>query len=143
MYVKFVSDLDYMFNQATGKWDVPAVEWETPYGRFRERFESEEERSQALAENEAYNETPEVKAYIQEMDEAEDKWRAEAFTAELFEYALENNQAVSLSGAIRFAECFKPKVQVHIAKLVCLHNKHILKAKRVPAPAMNTIADFL
>jgi hypothetical protein len=143
MYVKFVSDLDYMFNQATGQWDVPAVEWETPYGRFRERFESEEERSKALTENQAYNETPEVKAYIQEMDEAEDKWRAEVYTAELFDHALENNQTVSLSGAIRFAECYSARMQKLIAALVCTHNKLMLKAKRVPSPAMNTIADFM
>lgn len=143
MYVKFVSDLDYMFNKATGKWDVPAVEWETPYGRFRERFESEEARSKALSENEAYNKFPEVQAYIQEMDEAEDKWSAEMYTAEFFEYAMENGVTVSLRDAISFAECFKPRVKAHIANLVCLHNKLMLKAKRVPAPAMNTIADFL
>jgi hypothetical protein len=143
MYVKFVSDLDYSFNPENGKYDVPAVEWETPYGTFWERFESEEARSQALADNEAYNESPEVKAYIQEMDEAEDKWSAETYTAELFEYALENSQTVALRDAIQFSECFKPKVQAHIANLVCKHNKLMLKAKRVPAPAMNTIADFM
>ena len=143
MYVKFVSDLDYMFNQATGQWDVPAVEWETPYGRFRERFESEEARSQALAENKAYNESPEVKACIQEMEEAEDKWRAEAYTSELFEYALENNKTVALVDVIRFAECYSARMQKLIAGLVCTHNKLLLKAKRVPAPAMNTIADFM
>ena len=143
MYVKFVSDLDYMFNQTTKQWDVPAVEWETPYGTFLERFESEEARSQALAENEAYNKLPEVQAYIQEMDEAQDKWAAEAYTAELFDHAIENSLTVALGNAIQFSECFKPKVQAHIAKLVCKHNKLMLRAKRVPSPAVNTIADFM
>lgn len=143
MYVKFVSDLDYMFNQATGQWDVPAVEWQTPYGSFRERFESEEARSQALAENEAYNETPEVKAYIHEMDDAEDKWSAQAHTSELFEYALESNSKVSLRDAINFAECYSTRVKKYITVLVCKHNKLVLKTKFVPAPAMNTIADFM
>jgi len=143
MYVKFVSDIDYSFNKETGKYDVPAVQWETDMGTFWERFDSEEARSQALAENQAYNESPEVKAYIQEMDEAEDKWAADAYTAELFDHALENNQTVALSNAIQFAECFRPAVKAHIAKLVCNHNKLMLRAKRVPSPAMNTIADFM
>ena len=143
MYVKFVSDLDYAFNQATGQWDIPAVEWETPYGRFWERFESEEARSKALEENKAYNESPEVKAYIQEMDEAEDKWRADSYTSRLFEYALENSKTVALRDAINFAEYTNANVKKFIAQLVCKHNKLILKAKRVPAPAVNRIGDFL
>lgn len=143
MYVKFVSDLDYAFNQATGQWDIPAVEWETPYGRFWERFESEEARSKALEENKAYNESPEVKAYIQEMDEAEDKWRADAYTSRLFEYALENSKTVALRDAINFAEYTNANVKKFIAQLVCKHNKLMLKAKRVPAPAVNRIADFM
>jgi len=143
MYVKFVSDLDYSFNPETKQFDVPAVHWETDMGTFWERFESEEARSQALTENQAYNESPEVKAYIQKMDEAKDKWAADAYTAELFNHALENNQTVALSDAIKFAECYRATVQKLISVLVCKHNKLILRARRAPAPAVNTIADFL
>lgn len=143
MYVKFVSDIDYSFNKATGNWDIPAIEWETPYGRFWERFESEEARNKVLDENRAYNESPEVKAYIQEMNEAEDKWAANAYTSILFDYALENNKTVALRDAINFAEYTNANVKKFITQLVCKHNKLMLKAKRVPAPATNTIADFM
>ncbi len=143
MYVKFVSDIDYSFNKETGKFDVPAVQWDTDMGTFWERFESEEARSKALAENQAYNDSSEVKAFIEAEELAEDKWRAEVYTAELFDHALENNQTVALSNAIHFAECYSARMQKFIAALVCTHNKLMLKAKRVPAPAMNTIADFM
>ncbi len=143
MYVKFVSDLDYSFNKETGKWDVPAVEWETNSGRYWEQFESEDARSKALAENEAYNQRPDVKAYIEKMDEADDKWRAQTYTADFFQYALENNKTVALRDAINFAEYTNARTRKFIVELVCVHNKLMLKAKRVPAPAVNRIADFM
>jgi hypothetical protein len=143
MYVKFVSDLDYSFNKETGKWDVPAVEWETSSGRYWQQFDSEDARSRALEINEAYNQRPDVKAYIEKMDETEDRWSAQAYTDELFQYALENSKTVALRDAIEFAEYTNARTKKFIAELVCVHNKLILKAKRVPAPAVNRIADFM
>lgn len=142
MYIKFVSDLDYGYNKVTGNFDVPAIEWESDMGTYWEYFESEEARSKALAENEAYNNQPNVKAYIQEMDEAEDKWRAEAYTSDLFEWAMEQGKTVELSQAIRFAEYTNARMKEFIAKLVCVHNKLIMKARVQPAPATFTLGDL-
>jgi hypothetical protein len=142
MYIKHVSDLDYSFNPATGEYDVPAVEWSTYMGCFWERFESEEARSEALDKNQAYNDQPEVAAYIKEQEEAEDKWRAEAYTSELFEWAMEQGRTIALSDAIRFAEYCNAVMKREITKLVCLHNKLIMKARVAPAPATATIGDF-
>lgn len=145
MHVKFVSDLDYMFNLETGKFDIPAVEWEEDYyGKYWERFESEEARSKALAENQAYNETPEVKAYIAECESATDKQMAYYDTLDLFEYKFEKFEKVELSHAIQFLPPFRRKATtiLHLAKLVGEHNKQILKVKRPPKRATFALGDL-
>lgn len=143
MHVKFVSDLDYSFNKATGKYDIPAVEWETNYGTNWERFESEDARDLALRQNEAYNKLPEVQAFIKSEDEAEDKYMAKLYTAELFDFALENNSKVELMVAIDFANVYRSSMIMQVAKLVCQHNKQVILTQFVPAPATNRIGDFL
>lgn len=142
MYIKTVSDLDYGYNKETGNYDVPAVEWDTPYGRHWEYFQTEEARSKALAENEAYNNQPEVLAFIKEQDEAEDKWRAENWTAGLFNWACEENKTIELSHAIRFAEYTNARMREIITKMVCTHNKLIMKARVQPTPATFTLGDL-
>lgn len=142
MYIKFVSDLDYSYNPKTRKFDIPSVEWDTDMGRFWESFDSEEARTKALDENQAYNEQPEVKAYIEAQEEAEDMWRADAYTEELFGWAMEQGHTVALSDAIAFAQYCSDTMRKRIAQLVCLHNKLIMKARVQPTPATFTLGDL-
>jgi len=145
MFVKFVSDLDYMFNPITEKFDIPAVEWEEDYyGKYWVSYESEEARSKALAENQAYNETPEVKAYIDECDAATDRQMVYYDTLDLFEYKMETFEKVELSHALRFLPEFRRNDAglLYLAKLVCEHNKQILKVKMPPKRATFTLGDL-
>jgi hypothetical protein len=145
MYVKFVSDIDYMFNPVSGEFDIPAVEWEEDYyGKNWVSYESEEARSKALAENQAYNETPEVKAYIAECESATDRQMAYYDTLDLFEYKLEKFEKVELSQAIQYVPPFRRNGGTisHLAKLVGEHNKQILKVKIPPKRAMFTLGDL-
>ena len=145
MNVKFLSDLDYAYNPITEKYDIPMVEWDVEfYGKYWESFESEEARSNALAENEAYNNTPEVKAYIEQCDIETDKQIAYYDTLDLFECKLETLEKVELSHAISCVELssVKPSTMFYVAKLVCQHNKQILKVKIPPKRATFTIGDL-
>lgn len=145
MNVKFVSDLDYAYNPITEKFDIPAVEWEEDcYDKYWERFESEEARDKALAENQAYNDTPEVKAYIEQCKAETDKQMAYYDTLDLFEYKMETLEKVELSHAIRCLAQFrvKPSTILYVAKLVGEHNKQILKVKMPPKRATFAIGDL-
>ena len=46
-----LSDLDYCYNQTTGNFDLPAIEWDGIYGKHWEVFKTEEERSARLKKN--------------------------------------------------------------------------------------------
>lgn len=145
MYVKFVSDLDYAFNPITDKFDIPAVEWEEDYrGKYWVTYESEEARDKALRENQAYNETPEVKAYIAQCNAETDRQMAYYDTLELFQYKFEKFEKVELSHAIQFLAPFRRKDSTifQLAKLVGEHNKQILKVKRPPKRATFTLGDL-
>lgn len=43
-----LSDMDYGRNQETGEYDVPALEWDGPYGKHWSYYDSEEDRQYAL-----------------------------------------------------------------------------------------------
>ena len=43
-----VSDIDYSYNAETGEYDIPAVEWESCYGRYWVTYENEAAREAAL-----------------------------------------------------------------------------------------------
>ena len=47
---KTLSDMDYSYNKESGEYDVPALEWDTYMGRFWDRYDSEEARTEALKE---------------------------------------------------------------------------------------------
>lgn len=143
MHVKFVSDLDYSLNKSTGKYDIPAVQWENDFGTYWELYDSEEARDLALTQNEAYNNSPEVKAFLSSMQEEEDKHIAKMCTSELFDYALDSNSKVELMQAINFSYSLSNSVIQHISKLVCEHNKRVILTQFIPAPATNRIGDFL
>lgn len=141
--MKFLSDIDYSYNNETGNFDIPAVQWETDFGTYWERFESEEARSIAIAENEAYNNRPEVKAEIEANEIAEDIWRAEMYTNEIFDHALSTNTTVALADVVSFANAYSKVMFNHVVKLVCLHNKFIMKTRVAPKKATFTIGDLL
>ena len=144
MFVQFVSDLDYAFNPVTGEFDIPAVEWDGDYGKYWVRYESEEARTEALDKNKAYNNRPDVRAYIEECEAETDKQMAYYDTLDLFEYKLETFEKVELSHAMAFLPPFrrKDKTILYVAKLVCEHNKRILKVKIPPKRATFTLGDL-
>lgn len=49
----YLSDMDYAYNPATEKYDIPAVEWDGIYGKHWQKFESEEARTAYLNERES------------------------------------------------------------------------------------------
>jgi hypothetical protein len=144
MFVQFLSDLDYAFNPETGEYDIPAVEWDGEYGKHWSYYESEEARTKALNENQAYNERPEVKAYIVELNDADNREMVYYSTFDLFEHKLETFEKVELSHALQFLAPFrrKDKSLLYLAKLVCEHNKRILKVKTPPKRATFTLGDL-
>jgi hypothetical protein len=142
MYYKEVSDLDYGYNKETGNYDLPSVEWSTDMGRFWESFATEELRTKALEENEAYNNQPEVKAFIEAERKAEDIGYATRWSAELFEYCMEKSQTVALKDVISFVGCFNKTTVEVLTKLTCQHNKLIMRARVQPVPATFTIGDL-
>lgn len=142
MYYQEVSDLDYSYNKETGNYDLPAVEWSTDMGRFWETFATEELRTKALEENEAYNNTPEVKAFIEAEKKAEDIGYATRWSSELFEHYMNNSQTVALRDVITFVGCVSKTTIETLAKLTCQHNKLIMKARVQPVQATFTIGDL-
>ncbi len=143
--VEFVSDLDYGFNPVTGEFDIPAIEWDGDYGKRWSFYESEEARSEALAKNKAYNERPEVKAYIEECNAETDRLMVYYDTLYFFEGKMEAFEKVELAQAFEFIPPFrrrKEKTLLYLAKLVCEHNKQILKVKLPPKRATFTLGDL-
>jgi len=59
-----LSDLDYCYNQTSGKFDIPGIEWDGIYGSHWEFFRTEEERSARLKKHqtEIDKETARIKA---------------------------------------------------------------------------------
>ena len=49
-----LSDLDYAFNPETEKFDIPTIEWDGWMGKHVQRFDSEEARTEALNDYQAY-----------------------------------------------------------------------------------------
>lgn len=43
-----LSDMDYGYNRETGEYTLPALEWDSDYGKHWEYFNTEEEREKAL-----------------------------------------------------------------------------------------------
>ena len=142
MYYKEVSDLDYGYNQVTGEYDVPSIEWSTDMGRFWSRYNSEDERQIALEENEAYNNQPEVKAYIEAEAIAEDLCLAEVYSNDLFEDYMNKSQTVALKDVLSYVGCFSDTIKKRVTELVCLHNKLIMRARVQPIQATFTIGDL-
>jgi hypothetical protein len=71
-----LSDLDYSYNKQTGEYDIPSIEWDGPYGKHWVRFDSEEERTEAL---EKYNKNVKdfTEIFIKQKEEERQKRRAE------------------------------------------------------------------
>ncbi len=72
MFVESLSDMDYGLNRETGKYTVPAIEWDGMYGKNWEYFSTEEERSARLARHskECIEALPEIRNIIRETEEA-------------------------------------------------------------------------
>lgn len=49
-----VSDVDYGYNNETGEFDVPSIEWCGVYGIHWSQYETEEQRSEVLREHEQH-----------------------------------------------------------------------------------------
>ncbi len=130
----FVSDIDGL-----------SVEWENEMGRYWQSFSSEEEMREALRKNEEFNNLPENKALIEQMEEEDNLWRAKC-TLEYdfgFDYFTENNIRMEFAPVVQYMKRYGQAAVDFIAKLVIEHNKRVLKTQYAPKPAMNTIADFL
>lgn len=48
IFIDDLSDLDYGYNHESGKYDLPAIEWDGIYGKHWEYFRTEEERNARL-----------------------------------------------------------------------------------------------
>ena len=141
----FVSDIDYAYNPVTKQHDIPSVEWESEMGRWWQQFDSEEERSKALAENEAFNNRPENRDEIEAEQLADEIHMSNIIVGEYLEMALEYNERVQYNVALDIAVHYaiRNEVKQAIAVLVIKHNKALIKASRPPKIATYCLGDAI
>ena len=146
-YYKLLSDIDRAFNPETGEYDLYAVEWEHESGwREWEKFQTEEERDEAIRLNDEYNDQPEVAAYINKIQLEESLWHCDYDIDLHLEYAAENSETVNVTNFLRTQYIpFENRdiIVKYIVDKFNAFNKQIRKARFAPKPATCTLADFV
>lgn len=131
---KFVSDIEDL-----------SVEWETDLGgRYWQTFSSSEEMDKELRENEEFNERPENKVLIDQMNEHNNIWLAKcALEYDFgFDYYAENNIRMEFAPVVKYVKRYGQAAVNYVAGAIIAHNKRVLKTQFAPKPAMNYIGDF-
>jgi len=153
--IVYLSDMDYGFNYETQVWDVPCVEWEDCYGRWWQRFESEEARDEAIRLNEVRNNKPHIKAQIEAERKASDIEFVMFEVNDYLEFCMKEARTVELSYALGMQNWTKqfaladwrrvnqPHVVVAVSKAVVNHNKWVLKSRVAPKRTTFSLGELM